>query len=348
MTPFQNYQPLLELTRGPIGESLHFGALAVVDANGKLLASQGNPDTVTFLRSSAKPFQTLPLIENQAHTHWKLTEQEIAITCASHAGTAAHTATVASIQAKIHASEADLLCGTHPPMDNDTRLVLTRSGQNPTANQHNCSGKHTGMLAQARFLDLPISDYLNPEHAIQKQILQAFSEMCGMDPAEVILGTDGCSAPNFAIPLRNAALGFARLCDPRDLSPKRAQACKIITNAMTHYPMMISGPGRFDTRLMEVTGGKIVVKGGAEGFLAMGIMAGVLQPDSPGIGITLKIADGDLKSRARPAVALEILRQIGAISPDELAELSTFGPSFNLYNWRKIHIGSARPVFTLS
>lgn len=344
----QNYQPLLELVRGPIAESVHFGAFAIVDRHGNLLAAQGNPHTITFLRSSAKPFQTLPLIENQAHIHWKLTEQEIAITCASHAGSDTHAATVQSIQNKIHASEADLLCGTHPPLDGETRRARLRNDIAPTPNRHNCSGKHTGMLAQARFFNLPLDDYLNREHPIQKAILQTFSELCDVPPSQVILGTDGCSAPNFAIPLKNAALGFARLCDPRDLAPARAQACQTITQAMTRHPEMISGPGRFDTRLMEVTRGKLVVKGGAEGYQCIGIMPGILHPSSPGVGIALKIADGDLKGRARPAVSLEILRQLGAISADELAELTEFGPRFDLYNWRKIHIGSARPVFTLS
>ena len=348
MTVSQNYQPLLELVCGPIAESLHFGAFAVVDSRGNLLAAQGDPNTITFLRSSAKPFQTLPLIENQAHIHWKLTEQEIAITCASHAGTDAHATTVQSILAKINASEANLLCGTHPPMDGETRRTLIRRDENPTANRHNCSGKHTGMLAQARFWDLPLENYLDRDHPIQKQIFQTFSEMCDVTPSQVILGTDGCSAPNFAIPLKNAALGFARLCDPHDLPEKRAEACQTITQAMTHYPEMISGPGRFDTRLMEVTGGKLVVKGGAEGYQCIGLMPGAIRPGSPGIGIALKISDGDLKGRARPAVSLEILRQLGAISVDELAELTKFGPNFDLYNWRKIHVGAARPVFIIN
>ena len=115
-----------------------------------------------------------------------------------------------------------------------------------------------------------------PEHTVQKTILETFSQMCGMEQERVEIGTDGCSAPNFAIPLSNAALGFARLCDPRSLSQERAAACRRITSAMMANPVMVSGVGRFDTRVMEVCSKRILAKGGAEGYMAMGVMAGAL------------------------------------------------------------------------
>ena len=163
-----------------------------------------------------------------------------------------------------------------------------------------------------------------------------------------MLGTDGCSAPNFAIPLRNAAWGFARLVDPWELIPQRAAACEKITAAMTSHPEMIAGPGKFDTRLMAATGGKIISKGGAEGYQAIGIKPGVLGSDSPGIGIAIKISDGDLRGRARPAVALEILIKMGALTTLEAESLADLGPNFSIYNWRKILVGEARPIFELN
>jgi L-asparaginase II len=172
--------------------------------------------------------------------------------------------------------------------------------------------------------------------------------MCAIKPEEVALGTDGCSAPNFAIPLQNAALGLARLCDPHDLPAKRAAACQTITAAMTAHPRMVSGNGRFDTCLMEVTQGHIICKGGAEGYLGMGIMPGVLAPNEPGMGITIKIADGDLRGRARPAIALEVLRQLGALSPTEFEKLSTFGPKLTVRNWRQLNVGESYPIFVLN
>jgi L-asparaginase II len=172
--------------------------------------------------------------------------------------------------------------------------------------------------------------------------------MCDLAPEQVFTGTDGCSAPNFAVPLKNAALAYARLCDPSELPSERAEACRQITTAMTSHPDMVGGPGRFDTLLMEAAQGKIVAKGGAEGYQGLGILPGVLGPGSPALGIVFKISDGDLRNRARPAVALEILSQLGALTAPQMRSLSKFGPTFPIHNWRKIVVGQARPCFELS
>jgi L-asparaginase II len=343
------HTPILELKRGAICESLHFGSIAVVDSHNKLWAQHGDPNIVTFLRSSSKPFQALPLIENGGPEFWHLSKKEIAITCASHTGTDDHVATIEAVHHKIGVEEPHLLCGSHPPIDPDAAYILRQRNQKPTQTHHNCSGKHSGMLALARLLDHPIHDYINPNHPIQIQILQSFSEMCGIDQEEIIIGTDGCSAPNFAIPLRNAALGFARLCDPAPyLKSERANACQTLTDAMTTHPDMVSGPGRFDTRLMQVAQGKIISKGGAEGYQCLGILPKAIDPDSPGIGIAIKISDGDSKNRARPAVALEILRQLGALDQSQLDQLADFGPHLDIKNWRDIIVGQARPLINLN
>ncbi len=242
------YLPVLEVTRGGIVESVHFGAAAVVDSSGRLLAWYGDPKITTFLRSSAKPFQALPFIERGGDQAFHLTSKEIAILCASHDGTDEHVEVIKGIQAKVGVQESDLLCGTHLLSDLSTVEAMRQRGEVPTPNRHNCSGKHTGMLAHARMRGLPISDYINPEHPVQKNILETFAEMCGVLAENVVMGTDGCSAPNFAVPLSNAALGFAKLCDPRGLSAERAAACRRITTAMMTNPSMVAGPSRFDTR----------------------------------------------------------------------------------------------------
>ena len=204
------------------------------------------------------------------------------------------------------------------------------------------------MLAFARFLDLPTRDYIDPRHPIQKQILQAFSEMCGLEPELVVIGTDGCSAPNFAIPLKNAALGLARLCDPLDLPSSRAKACQTITQAMIAHPGMVAGPGKFDTRLMEAGNGQIISKGGAEGYQGIGLLPGALGDGSPGIGIAFKVSDGDQRSRARPAITLEILRQLGFQNPKLFETLADLGPSVPVFNFRQLLVGKAYPVFQLN
>ncbi len=351
-----SYQPLFVLTRGEVIESVHFGAAAVVDSSGELLAWLGDPQTVTYLRSSAKPFQALPFIERGGHRAFGLDAEEIALLCASHSGTDRHVEVVTRIQQKVGIQESHLQCGVHPPYDEATQRRLLLNGEQPTPNRHNCSGKHTGMLAHARLRDLPLDTYLDPTHPVQQDILKTFAEMCDLSPQEVALGTDGCSAPNFAVPLYNAALAYARLCDPRDLPTTRAEACRTITSAMTSHPEMVAGPGRFDTRLMEVGDGRIVVKSGAEGYLAMGLLPGVLGEGAPGIGIALKVSDGDLprrgpggtpRDRVRPAVALEMLRQLGALDAESLKKLAEFGPRRPVYNWRKLTVGESRPEFRL-
>jgi L-asparaginase II len=350
------FVPLFELTRGQIVESIHFGAIAVVDSLGRLLYSSGDPNTVTFLRSSAKPFQALPFFERGGPEHFGLTEQEEALLCASHEGSDEHVHTAESIQAKTGIREQDLQCGVHMPGDTEAYKALIAQHRLPTPNRNNCSGKHSGMLAHAKMRNLPLDTYLDINHPIQQDILTGFAEMCGVPRENVEIGTDGCSAPNFAVPLRNAALGFARLCDPRDASEQHARACRAITTAMTTHPEMISGHNEFDCCLMQAGRGKIVCKRGAEGFQAIGLMPGMLGVGAPGVGIAFKVSDGDLlfrtiniepHNRVRPAVALEILRQIGALGEPQVLELAEFGPTLPIKNHRGIVVGQSRPAFTL-
>ncbi len=356
-----SYKPIFQFTRGDIVESLHFGAIAVVEASGKLEASYGDPDLVTFTRSSAKPLQALPFLENDGMTHYGLTLQEVALLCASHSGTDEHLAVVRSIQAKTGVKESDLMCGTHAVYDRRTAEAMRLRGEAPTPNRHNCSGKHTGMLAFTRMLGIEIDPqgmaYIDPHHPVQLRIKTALAEMSGLRPEELHIGIDGCSAPNFALPLRNTALAFARLCQPDSLTAKRADTCRLITKAMLTYPDMIGGPDNFDTTLMQAAQGRVICKGGAEGFQAFGIMPGAISPGSPALGVAFKISDGDLKGHnfpagdphghVRPAVTLEILRQLGVFAAEDLAKLADFGPEFPVENWRKLKVGWASPCFVL-
>jgi L-asparaginase II len=348
------YEPLLELTRGSIVESTHLGAMAVVDSQGTLLYSLGDPHTVAFLRSSAKPFQVLPFVERGGVEHFGFTPRELALSCASHETARIHLEAVAALQAKVGIHESDLQCGPHLPSDSSMLKEVIRNGIKPTANFNNCSGKHTAMLAHAKMRGLPLDTYLSPDHPVQRDILAGFADMCGLSTRDVELGTDGCSAPNFAVPLQNAALAMARLCDPRQLPEARATACRKITSAMTAHPEMVSNHAEFDCELMKTGMGKIVTKRGAEGFQIIGILPDVIQEH--GVGIAFKVMDGDpgrmdeeLRSRARvrPAVTLEILRQLGALDATQLESLAQFGPRRILKNYAGIITGSSYPVFKL-
>ncbi|TAK12281.1 MAG: asparaginase [Anaerolineae bacterium] len=341
------YTPLYELTRGRVVESVHFGALAVVDATGKLLAWAGDPHGQAYLRSTAKPFQALPFIEAGGHTHFNFTQKEVALICASHTGTDAHAEVAAGIQARIGLGEEALQCGVHPPYDAATAERLKAAGQEPTPNRHNCSGKHTGMLAHAVLKGADAATYLEHDNPVQQAILTAFAEMCGLEPREVEIGIDGCSAPNFSVPFHNAAWALARLADPAGLSEPRTAACRTITAAMLAYPEMVSGPDTFDTDLMQATGGRILTKGGAEGYQGVCVMPGALGKASKALGIVLKIADGDRRGWARPAVTLALLAELGALSESEMAALVKYGPRREVTNWRGLLAGEARPCFTL-
>ncbi len=348
------FEALFELTRGRFVESIHLGAIAVVDAQSNLLYSHGDPHTVAFLRSSAKPFQALPFVERGGVETFGLTPRELALACASHETAQIHLDAVAALQAKVGIQESNLQCGPHLPSDADMLRLTIKNDLRPTANFNNCSGKHTAMLAHAKMRGLPLDSYLSNDHPIQRDILAAFSEMCGLSPEAVSLGVDGCSAPNFAVPLHNSALAMARLCDPRELDESRAAACNKITSAMTFFPEMVSNFGEFDCELMKVGEGKIVTKRGAEGFQIVGILPGVIS--ERGIGITFKVTDGDpgrmddklvSRARVRPAVTLEILRQLGALNEGQLKQLSAFGPKKVLKNYAGIVTGESYPVFEI-
>jgi len=351
-----DYLPIFGYVRGETVESIHYGSVAVVDVHGEMIAWYGDPETITFLRSTAKPFQALPFLEAGGSAAYRLTDAEIAIMCASHSGTNEHVALLETMQAKIGVKESELMCGVHPPFHGPTAEAMRESGELSTPNRHNCSGKHTGMLAYSKMLKLSkpmegADPYLSYEHPVQQEILNSFAEMCSIPIEQVHTGIDGCSAPNFAVPLRNAAYAYARICDPENgaVVPKeRAIACQKIVSAMTSFPQMVGGPGRFDTRIMQIGAGRILAKGGAEGYQGLGLMPNARYPGSPALGIALKIADGDARGKVRSAVTLEVLRQIGVLSLKDLEDLFDLGPEYTVMNWREISVGRAQPIFKLN
>jgi len=348
------HQPLLNLIRGNIIESQHFGSIAVVDSTGKILHSYGDPYTVAFLRSSAKPFQALPFVEQGGVEHYGFNESELAISCASHETGQLHLDLIHSLQLKVGLDENQLQCGPHLPGDSKKLREVIKHDIKPTANFNNCSGKHTMMLAFAKMRGLPLETYLDINHLIQQDILQTISEMCMIDKNNIELGVDGCSAINFAMPLFNAALGIARFIDPFELNESRTNACKKIISAMLAHPEMISNFGEFDCELMKASNNKVITKRGAEGFQIIGVQPNVIS--KRGVGIAFKVVDGDKSgitdeltsiSRVRPAVTLEILRQLNVLNEKQLKSLENFGPEKVLKNYAGLVTGKSEPAFEL-
>ncbi len=332
---------IVEALRGEIVESRHHVVAVAVTADGRLIQAWGDAGSVTFMRSSAKPFQALPLVESGAADAFGFGPRELALACASHAGTDAHAEVAGRMLAKLGLSETALQCGTHSPYDRATARRLIQEGEPLTALRHNCSGKHAGMLALSLHLGEPIESYLDPGHVIQRRIRETLGQMADLTVGEIHIGVDGCSAPTFALPLRSAALAFARLMSPEGLPASLATACEHVVEAMLAHPDMVSGPGRFDTRLMEVGAGRILAKGGAEGYQGLGLRAGELGPGSPAAGLALKVWDGDPSGRARSVAALAILQALGALSKDNLSALEEFGER-PLLNLRGKRVGRIR------
>jgi L-asparaginase II len=340
--PEQTYLPLVEFTRGAIVESIHCGVVVVSDHAGNILFKIGDENLITYLRSTAKPLQVLALLEHPEAAHYHFEDDEIAIMCASHSGTDEHVAVLKKLQEKVSIDENDLQCGTHLPFDRITANQVVRGETRLSTLQHNCSGKHSGMLALAKLLAEPKESYLSPDRPTQQLILQTCGEMLDVPFSRFEMGIDGCSAPVFAVPMRNAAQAYARLCQPDHLTPRRMHACRCVTRAMMAHPFLVAGPERFDTAVMQSLPGKLIAKTGAEGFFGIGIMPDSIKPGSPGIGIMVKICDGDLKERARPVVCMTILRHLGLLTPDVETLLKTYDRG-NISNWRDIAVGEVRP-----
>lgn len=309
---------LAVVTRNDLDESWHLGAVAVASADGRLVARAGDPGLETFLRSAAKPWQAMPLLRAGGRSRFTLDDADLAIVCASHSGTDEHAARAAALLERGGFTVADLRCGAHEPLDAATAEALRRRGESPTALHNNCSGKHAGMLLACRAQGFASADYIAPAHPLQRQALGFTARFCGVEEGTVGVGVDGCSAPTFRTSLFAAARGYAALADPAAarLEPEECELAREIVRAMTTVPEMVAGPGRFTTRLMRATGGRVLGKEGAEGLYAVAVLGPVT------FGVTLKIADG--AERCRNGVVIDVLRQLGALSAAEVQELAEF------------------------
>lgn len=311
---------LANVIRGEVTESVHRGHLIVVDGDGNILIQNGEPDTVTFFRSAAKPFQAMPFITTGAADAFGFSEEEIALACASHSGESRHVRIADFMLTRLGLSEAHLRCGTHLPFYEKEAERMLRANEYPNQLHNNCSGKHAAMLAVAKHLDADVASYDSIEHAVQQEILKCVAEFCGIPIREISIAIDGCSAPNFAVPISAMARSFVNLVNPPERIPQRSRDAAVrIVSSMTKFPELIGGSERLDTMLMQAASGKIITKVGADGVWLSGVLPSEKYPT--GLGIALKIEDGN-DYRARPVVAVEILRQLGILSKDDLTNLS--------------------------
>lgn len=335
--PMPQLAPMARVTRAGATESWHLGAAAVVTPAGGPVARVGDPRTATFVRSSAKPFQAMALLAAGGEEAYGLDDADVALTCASHGGRTEHVERAAALLERDGFGVGDLLCGAHPPMDEEAARKLREAGREPTPLHNNCSGKHAGMLLACRRLGLPTADYVDSSHPLQERNLECLARFCRVDPSAVEIAVDGCSVPTYRLPLESIALGYAALAHPdgaEHLAPEDRVHARRVVRAMAAAPEMVAGAGRFTTRLIEVTGGRVVGKEGAEGFY------GVAVRGPAAFGLALKIADG--ADRCRDGVVLELLRLLGALSGEEVGRLeSHYRPERR--NHRDIVIGRLEP-----
>ncbi|HVF44497.1 MAG TPA: asparaginase, partial [Pyrinomonadaceae bacterium] len=319
--------------------------VAAVDGDGRLVAHAGEPDAVTYLRSSGKPFQAVPLVAGGAADRFGFDEAELAVACGSHSGEDLHAETVARMLEKLGLDESFLKCGTHEPFDRATAERLRARGEKPTALRNNCSGKHTGMLALALHLGAPPREYDHADSPVQQAILRAVAKFAGLPAGDVAVGTDGCGVPVFGMPVRAMALMYARLASPpADFDEETRRACARINKAMTAHPEMVGGTReRFDTEVMRACGDSVVSKIGAEGVYTAGLRPCERWPK--GLGLAFKIEDGEDR-RARATIAIEALRQLDVLNEDAQKALQPYA-NFPVKNHRGENVGEIRASFEL-
>ncbi len=323
----------VELTRGALVETVHRGAIAISDARGNIVFALGDITVPVYPRSALKPIQALPLLESGAADAFEISDEEIALACASHSGEPMHTQRVAAWLERLGLGEHDLACGIHPVRYEPVAEEMIRRGEKPTRIHNNCSGKHTGFLAVARHWNVATSGYERHDHPVQQAVAKAIRELAGIGQ-DLPWGIDGCAAPNFALPLGSFALALAKFADPGRLASERAQAVRRIFAAMVAHPELVAGTGRVCTTMMRATGGRVVVKTGAEGVFA------AIVPEA-GLAIALKLDDG--AGRAAETTIAFLLDRMGLVDREAVRDL-IHAP---LRNTRDTVTGERRPAAVL-
>jgi L-asparaginase II len=323
---------MVEVWRGQLVESVHLGVAAVANAKGEIIAGWGDVSMPTYPRSALKPIQAIALVETGAYEAHRLTTQHLALACGSHRGEAFHSNLVASWLAALGLDENALACGPDYPADPATAADVLRDGQPKRRLYHNCSGKHCGFLTVSRHRGWPVEGYDHLDHPAQQLYLDALSEMTGRDAHALPFGIDGCNLPAAAMPIGEMAATMARFAARRTVSPQRKAAIVAIQAAMRKHPEYVSGSDQPGVQVDRATSGRIIVKTGAEGFIA------ALVPDQ-GVAVALKIADGEARARVPALIALlAATRLLSEAEQKELAALA--GPPVT--NSRGVTVGGLR------
>lgn len=334
---FSGDVPLVAVERGGMVGSLHRGTLVASTPDGEVLFSLGDPHQTAFLRSSAKPFQAMPALLTGGFDRFGITERELAVLCASHSGEPCHVEAVSSVLEKIGLGEEHLLCGVHPPLHEESAIRRWRDGLEPTAACNNCSGAHVSMLVACVAAGWPVDTYDRPEHPLQRMTLDVLGAFADVAPERIPYAVDNCTVPTFRLPMDRSAQAFGRLATGDGVSSALAGAARRVVSAMTTFPEMVAGEDRFDTDLMRGADGLIVCKGGAEGFVGIGLL-------ERRAGVAIKISDGNARAIPPSAmVAIDALQPLGEAATSALAAYREEA----LHDRRGHRVGRVAAVFDL-
>jgi L-asparaginase II len=331
-----HHVPLVEVTRGDQVECVHYGSVAVVDTAGRLVYRAGDPDFMTFTRSTIKPLQAAPFLAADGPARFGFDSRELAMLCASHSGEEMHVGAAQSMLRKAGCDEHHLRCGCHVPMQYTVADQPPPAGAAFNQLHNNCSGKHAGFLAYCVQHGHPLDSYLDPAHPLQQAVRRSVAYFAGVEEGDLKMGIDGCSAPNYAMPLSRLALSYARLAQGAD-EPVYGSALGDLFDAMTGHPKLVSGTGRNDLAFMRSAPGDWVAKIGADGVQVIGVR-------SARLGIAIKIADGNMRALYTAAVA--VLRQLGLVDSRGAALLAPWERP-QLKNFMGLPTGEVRPTVQL-
>ena len=325
---------LAEAVRGNWVENRHRGAFVVIDAEGRIIASAGDIERPVFPRSAIKSMQALAIFDRHATERFHHSTEELALACASHHGEDAHVSRVGAFLERMGLSVETLECGAHQPTNGAAREGLRERHEEPSALHNNCSGKHAGMLSVALAMGVPTTDYVKREHDVQRAVRAAVELVIGEGLTEDRCGTDGCSIPTWAAPLRAWAQGFARMATGTGLDVGHAAGAQALFDAATKHPLLVAGTGHLDTLVMEAFGGRVMQKGGAEG-----VQCGAIR--DKGWGYALKCDDGNMA--ASQAMVAGLLLKFAEPDAAQRAVLEGFArqPTVNV---RKTVVGETRVV----
>lgn len=327
----------VEIRRGGRVESVARADGVVVDSAGHVVAWFGNPHRETYWRSSAKPFQAVPLVTSGAAGQFQLDSSDIAMAAASHSGEPRHQARVERILRRAGLTAAALQCGVHWPKHGPTADAMRRAGLFPTPLHHNCSGKHAGMLLTAAALGAPLEGYRDADHPVQQAVREAVALFAGVPAGRLATGVDGCGVPTFYLSLSRMAWAYARLYEGRGLPDAQAAAGLLVAEAMREHPGVVSGEGRLECRIAEAAGGRVLSKGGAEGVYCAAL------PER-GWGVALKMDDGG--TRARRSLAAAVLSLLPVLPEEARTRLAALAVE-PIENYAGQLVGEMMPVVEL-